>query len=88
MQKLTFNRIKEILARRKKTNVELARHIGVEPQTVSTWCRNTNQPEMWTLFQIADFLEVEARELLTEKKDLETVKKKNKPAKKKPGKRS
>jgi putative transcriptional regulator len=84
MKKLTFNRIKELLARKGKTNIELAAHIGVKPQTVSTWCRNSNQPELPTLYQIADFLDVEARDLLAEKKDLRPVKEKAKAKKKKP----
>jgi transcriptional regulator with XRE-family HTH domain len=87
MKKLTFNRIKELLARKGKTNIELALHIGVKAQTVSTWCRNSNQPELATIYQIADFLEIEARDLLAEKKDLRPVKEKVKPKRKKSAKK-
>ena len=76
MAKWTYNRIKEILARKGKKNVELARFLGVDPQTVSGWCRNINQPEYSTLFKISDFLEMEAGELITPKKELREVKEK------------
>jgi len=70
MSRLTYNRIKEFLAKKGKKNIDLALYMKVDPQTVSGWCRNINQPEYPTLFKISDFLEVEAGDLLTLKKDL------------------
>lgn len=77
MNKLNYNRIKELLAKYGRSNIELAEYIGVRVQTVSSWCTNSNQPELPTLFRIADFLEVEPKELITERKDLKEMKKKN-----------
>jgi transcriptional regulator with XRE-family HTH domain len=83
MSKLTYNRIKGLLANAGKTNLELAEYLGVHEQTVSGWCRNKNQPEYDTLFKISDFFGMEAGELLTLKRDLKPVRKaKEKPAKK------
>jgi transcriptional regulator with XRE-family HTH domain len=73
MNRLTYNRIKEFLAKKRKKNVDLARYMKVDPQTVSGWCRNINQPEYPTLFKISEFLEVEAGDLLTLRKDLKEV---------------
>jgi len=73
MSELTFNRIKELLAKKGKQSTELSEYIGVTTRTVSTWCTNKNQPPVETLFQIARFLEMEAGELLTLKKDLISV---------------
>ncbi len=70
----TYNRIKEILARVGKTNLELADYMGVHEQTVSGWCTNHNQPQLSKLYMIADFFNVEVEELLNLKKDLEVVK--------------
>lgn len=90
MQKLTYNRIKETLANKGKTNIDLATFMEVDPRVVSSWCTNKNQPEYATLFKISDYLGVEAGELLTLKKDLRPIEKKKgkiKPAHKSKGKR-
>jgi transcriptional regulator with XRE-family HTH domain len=76
MSKLNYNKIKETLANKGRKNVELASYIGVDPRTVSSWCSNSNQPEYETLFKIAEFLKVEAGDLLTLKKDLRNIKNK------------
>ena len=70
MSELTFNRIKELLAKKGKQSTELSAYVGVTTRTVSTWCTNKNQPPVEMLFQIADFLDVQAGELLTLKEDL------------------
>jgi putative transcriptional regulator len=84
---MNYNRIKELLAKKGHTSNELAAFMDVNRQTVSTWCRNIKQPEIKTLYRIAEFLEVEARELLTEQKDLLQAKEKARPKKKKPAKK-
>jgi putative transcriptional regulator len=76
MSRLTYNRVKELLVRAGKSNIELAEYMGVKEQTVSSWCTNSNQPEVETLFKISDFLEIEAGELLSPKRELKEVKKK------------
>ena len=68
-----YNRIKELLAKKGQRNVDLAKHLKIDPRQVSKWCRNISQPRCKTLFKISDFLEMEAGELLTLKKDLRTI---------------
>lgn len=42
------NRLKVILAERRKTNKWLAEQVGVDQTTVSKWCTNVNQPDIFT----------------------------------------
>lgn len=69
MNKPNFNRIKAALAENHKTGKDLADHLGIHEQTVSSWSTNTKQPSIETLFNIASFLEIEASDLLTKFKD-------------------
>ena len=39
-----LNRIKVMLAEKKKTSKWLAEQLGVNPATVSKWCTNASQP--------------------------------------------
>ncbi|CAL1519346.1 helix-turn-helix transcriptional regulator [Chitinophaga sp. MM2321] len=64
MGDVVFNQIKVVLAEKRKANKWLAEAIGVSVNTVSKWCTNTTQPSIETLFEIAEALDVEARELL------------------------
>jgi len=64
MAKPVYNRIKAVLAERRKTNYWLASQLEVNRTTVSKWCRNEMQPRVETLFQIAKVLEVDVRDLL------------------------
>lgn len=59
-----INRIKAVLAETGKTNLWLAEQLGVNPATVSKWCTNTCQPDLYTLSKIAGLLQVSRRELL------------------------
>lgn len=63
-----FNRIKAVLAEKGKTNIWLAEKVGKNKTTVSKWCTNDVQPAMETLFDIADALDVDVRELLISNK--------------------
>jgi transcriptional regulator with XRE-family HTH domain len=76
MSEKNYNRIKELLAKKEKKNIDLAKAIGVDPNTVSSWCNNYSQPEFVNLFKISDYLNVEAGELLTLRKDLRKSKEK------------
>lgn len=58
-----INRIKVVLAEKKKTNKWLAETLGVNVTTVSKWCTNTNQPDLQTLVRIAAALEVELADM-------------------------
>ena len=61
-----LNRIKLVLVEKKRTAVWLASELGVSPVTVSKWCSQKTQPDLKTLSRIAELLEVNKRELLTE----------------------
>ncbi|KIP58297.1 hypothetical protein ST42_01965 [Prevotella pectinovora] len=58
------NRIKVVLAEKKRTSKWLAEQIGKNPATVSKWCTNTIQPSMDTLLDIANALEMNIQDLL------------------------
>ena len=67
------NRIKLVLVEKKRTSKWLSEQMGVNPSTVSKWCTNTSQPDLETLFRIAEVLNVDVRELLyVEKKNNST----------------
>jgi len=59
-----INRIKVVLAEKKRTNKWLAEQLGCAPTTVSKWCTNACQPPMETYIKIAKLLEVELAELV------------------------
>lgn len=67
-QKRIYNRIKAVLAERGKTNIWLADTLNKNKTTVSKWCTNDVQPTMETLFEIADALDVDVRDLLVSNK--------------------
>lgn len=64
-----INRLKVVLAEKKRTNKWLAEQIGKDKGTVSKWCTNTLQPNLETLRQIAICLEVDMKDLLWPIKD-------------------
>lgn len=58
-----INRLKVVLAEKKRTNKWLAEQLGKDPATVSKWCTNTIQPNVETLVKIAKCLNVEIQDL-------------------------
>lgn len=58
------NRIKVVLAEKKRTAKWLAEQIGRNPATVSKWCTNKVQPSMDALLDIANTLEMNIQDLL------------------------
>jgi len=62
-----INRLKVVLAEKKRTNKWLAEQLGVAPSTFSKWCTNVCQPSLETLLQIADNLEVKVQDLIKDK---------------------
>jgi len=64
MESKDLNRIKVVLADKKRTNKWLAEQLGVDPATVSKWCTNSAQPNLENLMEIAKVLEVDVKELL------------------------
>lgn len=59
-----INRIKVVLADKKRTNRWLAEELGKDPATVSKWCTNSSQPDLSTLKKAAELLDVDVKELL------------------------
>lgn len=62
-----LNRLKVVLAEKRKTSKWLAEMLGKNPTTVSKWCTNTIQPNLETLSKIAGILEVDIKDLLNSK---------------------
>lgn len=58
-----INRLKVVLAEKKRTNKWLAEQLGKDPATISKWCTNTLQPNVETMVKIAKHLHVEIQEL-------------------------
>lgn len=63
-----FNRLKSVLAEKGKTNLWLAETLDKNKTTVSKWCTNDVQPSLETLFDIAEALNVDVRELIVSTK--------------------
>lgn len=62
-----INRLKVVLAEKKRTNKWLCKQLNVNPSTVSKWCTNSSQPDLPTLVKIAKLLEVNVDDLLNTK---------------------
>jgi len=63
-ERLKLNRIKAVLAETGHTGKWLAEQLDKDPATVSKWCTNAAQPDLYTLRQISNLLNVEMRLLL------------------------
>ena len=61
-----LNRLKVVLVEKKRTGVWLAEQLGVSHVTISKWCSNITQPTLPTIDRIAELLECEKRDLITE----------------------
>ncbi len=59
-----LNRLKVVLAEKKRTSKWLAEQLHKDPATVSKWCTNSAQPSLETLVEIAGALDVNVRELI------------------------
>lgn len=64
MEKKDMNRLKVVLAEKKRTNKWLAEQLGKDPATVSKWCTNSAQPNLENLIEIAKCLGVNVSELI------------------------
>lgn len=59
-----FNRLKVVLAEQQKTGKWLAEQIGKSNCTVSKWCSNSVQPDLKTLNDIANALNIDVKDLI------------------------
>ena len=59
-----INRLKILLAEKKKTNKWLCEQLGVNPTTLSKWCTNSSQPSIEMVFKIMKVLDVEIHQLI------------------------
>ena len=64
MENKDLNRIKVMLAEKKKTSKWLAEQLGKNPATISRWCTNVSQPDLDMLIKIAELLEIDYTELV------------------------
>ena len=64
METKDLNRLKVVLAEKKRTNKWLAEQLGKDPATVSKWCTNSSQPTLENLMDIARCLEVSINDLV------------------------
>ena len=64
MDNKDLNRIKVMLAEKKKTSKWLAEQLGKDPATVSRWCTTVSQPSLDMIIKIADLLEIDYTELV------------------------
>ena len=60
-----LNRLKIVLVEQNKTGKWLAEQLGKSSSTVSKWCSNTVQPDLYTLEKIAKLLDIDKRDLFT-----------------------
>ena len=64
MENKDLNRLKVVLAEKKKTNKWLAEQLGKDPATISKWCTNSTQPNLENLVEMAKCLEVTVNDLI------------------------
>lgn len=69
MSEIEFNRLRIVLAEKNVKNRALAKHLGVTDTTVSRWCSNETQPSPENFVAIADFLNIDVRDLIKSTKD-------------------
>lgn len=67
--KQDINRLKVVLAKKKRTNRWLAAQLGKNEATISKWCTNSTKPSLDDLVAIAKCLEVDMKNLLNSVKD-------------------
>ncbi len=65
-----MNRIKEVLEEKGIKQKWLAEKLGKSYNMVNSYAQNRRQPSLEDLFKIAEILNVETKELLTERKEL------------------
>lgn len=59
-----INRLKMLLAEKKKTNKWLSEQLGVDSTTVSKWCTNSSQPIIGMVFRMMDVLDADISQII------------------------
>ena len=65
--------LKELRKEKALTQEQLAEHFGVSGRTVSRWENGNNMPDISILVEIADFYDVDIRELIDGERKSETM---------------
>jgi len=63
-EKIRINRIKAVLAEKDISQKELAKRVGLVPNSITRICNNESQPSLLMLLKIAKALDVDIRDLL------------------------
>lgn len=70
---MKLNRIKAVLVEQDKSQKWLAEQLGKSFSTTNAYCCNRQQPNLDTLYRIAQLLSVELKELIVNNKKDEKV---------------
>lgn len=69
VQKKIFTKnLNSYIEQRGKTQLEIAKSIGVSPQTFNTWCKGIAIPRMEKVQALADYFHINKSDLIEEKK--------------------
>lgn len=69
MERIHYNRIKAVLAEKSKTGTWLSEQMNRNIGTVSRWMTNKVQPSVEQLYEIANHLDVDVKDLLISSKN-------------------
>lgn len=69
LETASLNRIKAVLADKQKTSKWLAEQLEKSETTVSRWVSNKIQPSLEQLFEIANVLDIDVKELIKASKE-------------------
>ena len=74
-QKAIFSEnLNSYIAKSEKTQLEIAKSIGVSPQTFNTWCKGIAIPRMGKVQALADYFNINKSDLIEDKKlNIDTV---------------
>ena len=59
-----INRLKILLAEKKKTNKWLCEQLGVNPTTVSKWCTNSSQLSLEMVLKMMEVLDADINQII------------------------
>ncbi len=61
---IKINRLEEVFTKHNVYNRRISELLGVTESTVSRWIHNKQQPDVYKLYKIAEYLKVDIRDLL------------------------